>query len=64
MDLLDKLESANLRSVSRTWRRIYEDAGFWLKSELTTDDMLFAMRLAGYLSDNLLGYAYAIGMLK
>ena len=64
MDLLDKLEGASLRSVSRTWRRIYEDAGFWLRGELTAKDMLSAMRLAGYLSDNLLGYAYAIGALN
>ena len=64
MDLIDKLGGASLKPSARTWRRIYDDAGFWLKSELTAKDMFSAMRLAGSISDNLLGYAYAIGALR
>ena len=64
LDLLDKLGFADIKPNARTWRRIYDDAGFWLKSELTARDMLFAIRLAGSVSDNLLGYAYSIGALR
>ncbi|MBO4554453.1 MAG: iron-containing alcohol dehydrogenase [Clostridia bacterium] len=64
MELLDKIGGAHSHSLERTWRRIYDDAGFWLKSELSANDVMTAMRLAGVLSDNLLGYAYAVGMLR
>lgn len=64
MELLDKIGGAHSHSAERNWRRIYDDAGFWLKSELSAHDIMTAMRLAGLLSDNLLGYAYAVGMLN
>jgi len=64
MDLLDKIGGAHSHSLDRAWRRIYDDAGFWLKSELTQKDVVDAMRLAGLKSDNLLGFAYAVGMLR
>ena len=47
--------------IGASW--VYDDAGFWLKSELTAKDMMRAMRLAGRVSDNLLGFAYSIGAL-
>ncbi len=62
MDLLERLEGQKQRSCQRFWRRLYPDAGYWLKSEVTRADMLGAMSLAGAFSDSLLGYAFASGI--
>ena len=62
-DLIEQLSSLDMRKYGRAWRRIYDDAGFSLKSAVTADDMRFATMLAGSVSDNLLGYAYATGAL-
>ncbi len=61
MDLLDKLSGIDVRTTQRFWRRLYPDAGYWLKSELSQRAVLNALSLAGELSDNLLGYAYSTG---
>lgn len=64
MDLLEKLAGIDLHGMQRFWRRLYPDAGYWLKSEISAKEMLHFLCLAGAKSDNLLGYAYASGMLK
>lgn len=64
MDLLDRLGGSDMRSSRRFWRRLYPDAGYWLKSEVTCKDMLSALSGAGALSDSLLGFTYASGMLS
>lgn len=64
MDLLDKLGGIDIRASQRFWRRLYPDAGYWLKSELSVRDMLEALTLAGALSDGLLGFAFASGVLN
>lgn len=61
-DLLDKLGSIDFRTAQRFWRRLYPDAGYWLKSEVTCRDLLSGLTLAGSLSDSLLGFAYASGV--
>lgn len=63
MDLLDKLSGIDIHSMQRFWRRLYPDAGYWLKGEITASAMLKCMAIAGSLSDNLLGYAYASGVM-
>ena len=63
LDLLDRLSSADMKSAGRYWRRLYPDAGYWLKTELTSRDMLSCLSLAGAFSDSLLGYAFASGVL-
>ena len=63
MDLLEKLGGLNSLGRQRFWRRIYPDAGYWLKSEVTIDELLRAMTLAGAFSDSLLGLAFASGIL-
>lgn len=63
MDLLDRLSGIDMHSMQRFWRRLYPDAGYWLKGEITTDAMLKCMSLAGSMSDNLLGFAYASGVM-
>ena len=62
MDLLEKLGGWDSRSRQRFWRRIYPDAGYWLKSEVTVDELLRAVTLAGAISDSLLGFAFASGL--
>lgn len=63
MDLLAELPVQELRSTERKWRRIYDDAGYWLKSALTARDVMRAMSLAGELSGGLLQYAATTGFL-
>ena len=63
-DLL-KNSAAAICSVvmgSERWRRMYADAGFWLKKAFTARDMLRAMELAGEMSGGLLGYMSATGL--
>lgn len=64
MDLLEKLSGIDVHGMQRFWRRLYPDAGYWLKSEISAKEMLHMLALAGAQSDNLLGYAYASGILK
>lgn len=64
MDLLAELSVQDMRAAERRWRRIYDDAGYWLKSAVTARDVLDAMSLAGELSGGLLGYAAATGFLS
>lgn len=62
MDLLDRLGGLDPHTRQRFWRRLYPDAGYWLKSEVTSDELMHAMSLAGAFSDSLLGFAFASGM--
>lgn len=64
MDLLDKISGIDVLSMQRFWRRLYPDAGYWLKSETSASTVLKCMALAGAMSDNLLGYAYASGVMN
>ncbi len=63
MDLLEKQTEADFHTAGRFWRRLYKDAGFWLKSELSSAMLFDCMSLAGSMSDNLLAFAYATGFL-
>ena len=64
MDFLEKLAGIDVHGMQRFWRRLYDDAGYWLKAEITASETLSCMALAGAMSDNLLGYAYASGFMK
>lgn len=61
LDLFDKLAVGDMRSVERRWRRMYDDAGYWLKSALTARDVLGAIALAGEECEGLLAYITATG---
>ena len=63
-DLLDKLGSIDFHTSQRFWRRLYPDAGYWLKGEITCKDLTDSLKLAGARSENLLGFAYASGVLS
>ncbi len=62
MDLLERLSGLDSHKRQRFWRRLYPDAGYWLKSEVTVDELMKAMTLAGAFSDSLLGFAFASGI--
>ena len=62
MDLIAELAGAELGTAARRWRRMYEDAGFWMKSAFTSGDMIRAMALAGETAGGLLGFASATGV--
>lgn len=64
LDLLEKLAGVDMHGVERFWRRLYKDAGYWLKSEITASEVLKCVYLAGVMSDGLLGYMYALGMMN
>ncbi len=63
MDLLEKLTEVDFHTAGRFWRRLYADAGFWLKSEISSKLLFDTMALAGALGNNLLSLAYATGFL-
>lgn len=63
-DLIGILNSIDLEKSQRKWRRLYEDAGFWLKENFTTKELLSSMALCGEISGGLLGYAKASGALE
>lgn len=63
LDLLEKLAGIDLHGMQRFWRRLYLDAGYWLKSEFGANEVLECMRLAGATSDGLVGFAFASGIL-
>ena len=63
-DLIGILNSIELEKSQRRWRRLYEDAGFWLKENFTTKELLSSMALCGEISGGLLGYAKASGALE
>lgn len=64
MDLLDKLSGSDMRPWQRAWRRLYPDAGYWMKGEMTCKDVMRAIATAGAISDGFLGYVYATGALS
>ncbi|MCI5820043.1 MAG: hypothetical protein MRZ86_05615, partial [Acidaminococcus sp.] len=64
LDLLSCLEEIDYSTSQRRWRRIYDDAGFWLKENFSSKELLSIMALAGETSKGLLGYAKATGALE
>lgn len=62
LDLIAELAGAELGTSARRWRRMYEDAAFWMKSAFTSGDMIRAMALAGETAGGLLGFASATGV--
>ncbi len=64
LDLLGCLDKINYSVGQRRWRRLYDDAGFWLKENFSSKELLSIMALAGEMSKGLLGYAKATGALE
>lgn len=56
LDLLERLKSTDFHSAQKRWRRLYADAGYWLKSAFTTHSLLEAMKLSAEIGDGLLRY--------
>lgn len=56
LDLLEKLRAVDFHSAQKKWRRIYSDAGYWLKSAFTTKSLLTAMKLSAEVGHGLLRF--------
>jgi hypothetical protein len=56
LDLLERLKGADLCASQKKWRRLYADAGYWLKSAFTTHSLTEAMKLSAEIGDGLLRY--------
>jgi len=63
-DLLAALKTLDYKADQRRWRRLYDDAGYWLKETFTVRELLSLMALSGELSGGLLGFAKASGALE
>ena len=64
LDLLDKLRSVDFHSAQKKWRRLYPDAGYWLKSAFTSNSLLTAMRLSAEIGNGLLRYIAESGFVE
>lgn len=64
LDLLERLKTADFHSSQRKWRRIYADAGYWLKSTFTTNTLTEAMKLSAEIGDGLLRYIAESGFVE
>lgn len=61
LDLLERLRSVDFHSAQKKWRRLYPDAGFWLKSAFTTNLLNKAMRLSAEIGHGLFRYILESG---
>lgn len=61
LDLLDKLKAVDFRTADKKWRRLYADAGYWLKSAFTSRTLLKALTLGSEIGDGLLRYVGETG---
>ena len=64
LDLLDKLRAVDFHSAQKRWRRLYADAGYWLKSTFLSNSLLTAMRLSAEIGNGLLRYIAESGFLE
>lgn len=64
-ELYEKLDGLDLSELSRYWRRLYDDAGFWLKSYATGAALMRYLAIAAELSENcMLKYLKRLGFLE
>lgn len=61
MDLLEKLKGIDFHTAQKRWRRMYNDAGYWLKSAMNAAEVLRALKLAAEIGDGLLRYIAETG---
>lgn len=64
LDLLDKLRTVDFHSAQKRWRRLYADAGYWLKSAFSSNSLLTAMRLSAEIGNGLLRYIAESGFVE
>lgn len=64
-ELFSKLDGLDLTSISRFWRRLYDDAGFWLKGYANSATLLRYLSISAELADDsLLKYVKRLGFLE
>ncbi len=64
LDLLEKLRAVDFHSAQKRWRRIYSDAGYWLKSAFTTKSLLTAVKLSAEIGHGLLRFISESGFVE
>lgn len=64
-DLYDLISEIDLGGITRFWRRLYSDAGYWLKNYMTNMQLMRYLSLAAELSNNtLLKHIKRVGFLE
>lgn len=64
-EMYERLDGMELTAVARFWRRLYDDAGFWLKRYADTEELFKVMALASELSEGgLLKYIKRTGFFE
>ncbi len=64
-EMYERLDGMDLPAVAKFWRRLYDDAGFWLKRYASSDELFKVMALASELSEGgLLKYVKRTGFFE
>lgn len=64
-EMFEKLDGLDLAGFARFWRRLYDDAGYWLKRFSSGKELLKILSLASELgSDGLLKYVKRTGFFE
>ncbi|MEG2456575.1 MAG: hypothetical protein RSB08_01995, partial [Clostridia bacterium] len=64
-DLYELINDIDIGAMARFWRRLYNDAGYWLKNYLTNAQLMRCLSLSAELSENtLLKHIKRIGFLE
>lgn len=64
-ELYSRLDGLDMSGLTRFWRRLYDDAGFWLKDFIGNASLMRYLSLAAELSENcLLKYIKRLGFLE
>lgn len=64
-EMYERLNGMDLPAVAKFWRRLYDDAGFWLKRYASSDELFKVMALASELSEGgLLKYVKRTGFFE
>lgn len=64
-EMYERLDGMDLSTVARFWRRLYDDAGFWLKRYASSDELFGVLSLASELSEGgLLKYIKRTGFFE
>ena len=64
-EMYERLNGMDLPAVAKFWRRLYDDAGFWLKRYASSDELFKVMALATELTEGgLLKYVKRTGFFE
>ncbi len=64
LDLLERLREIDFHTAAKRWRRLYPDAGFWLKNALTARDLIKFLGATGLIGGGLANCIYKSGFTR